>query len=283
MLAAFCLRLACGLTAGLLLLAPAQVNRRFYRTHFLTAVGLAAVVLVFLWDTNDPWLWLSLWAGLAVSLVASVAWMLEGAPGGRLWIVLATVAFAVALGESTWNAEPEAANTEREARREEPTARSTKPRAQPEKTNALGAARSAQGVCWLLADDFTSAALLGTATTAMLIGHSYLVAPAMSLTPLLTLLGALFVTLGLRAGVAVVGLWYWTGDASSVSLVTGLWLVPRWGLGLVGPLVLGWMAWETAKIRSTQSATGILYVVVIFCFLGELTSQLLLSQNGIPM
>ena len=35
------------------------------------------------------------------------------------------------------------------------------------------------------------------------------------------------------------------------------------------------MAWRTARIRSTQSATGILYVVVIFCFLGELTSQLL--------
>jgi hypothetical protein len=37
------------------------------------------------------------------------------------------------------------------------------------------------------------------------------------------------------------------------------------------------MAWESAKIRSTQSATGILYVVVIFCFLGELSSQLLLA------
>ena len=49
----------------------------------------------------------------------------------------------------------------------------------------------------------------------------------------------------------------------------------------VGPLALGWMAWETAKIRSTQSATGILYVVVILCFLGELTSQLLLGKTGV--
>ena len=32
-------------------------------------------------------------------------------------------------------------------------------------------------------------------------------------------------------------------------------------------------------IRSTQSATGILYVVVIFCFLGELTGQLLRSDR----
>src|SRR5262249_34669342 len=99
MLATFCLRLACGLIAALFLLAPTQVNPRFYRTHFLTAVALAAVALVFLWDTDDPLLWLALWAGLAVALLGSVAWMLEGAPGGRLWALLAAGAFAVALGE----------------------------------------------------------------------------------------------------------------------------------------------------------------------------------------
>jgi hypothetical protein len=54
----------------------------------------------------------------------------------------------------------------------------------------------------------------------------------------------------------------------------------RWALGLIAPLVLGWLAYETARIRSTQSATGILYVVVIVTFLGELTSQLLLEENG---
>jgi len=40
------------------------------------------------------------------------------------------------------------------------------------------------------------------------------------------------------------------------------------------------MALETARIRSTQSATGILYVVVILVFLGELTSQLLGEKTG---
>jgi hypothetical protein len=39
------------------------------------------------------------------------------------------------------------------------------------------------------------------------------------------------------------------------------------------------MAWETARIRSTQSATGILYVVVILVFLGELTSLLLVEKT----
>jgi hypothetical protein len=135
----------------------------------------------------------------------------------------------------------------------------------------------------LLAADLTSAALLGSATTAMLMGHSYLIAPAMSLTPLMRLLAALAVAAVLRMGVAALGLWSWTADHSLTNLtdVTVWWLPVRWGLGFVGPLLLAWMAWQTVRVRSTQSATGILYVAVIFCFLGELTGQLLLSNTGV--
>jgi hypothetical protein len=43
------------------------------------------------------------------------------------------------------------------------------------------------------------------------------------------------------------------------------------------------MAWETARIRSTQSATGILYVVTIVVFLGELLSMLLIDKTGLIM
>jgi hypothetical protein len=132
------------------------------------------------------------------------------------------------------------------------------------------------------ADDFASATVLGSATTAMLMGHSYLIAPAMSLTPLLTLLGALGASLTARMVLAAAGLWQWTDLVvwSNLESEVLLWLAVRWLVGFLGPLVLGWMAWETTRIRSTQSATGILYVVVILCFLGELTSQLLLSKTG---
>ena len=73
------------------------------------------------------------------------------------------------------------------------------------------------------------------------------------------------------------GLWQWTTTHRLSNLGNDelLWLPVRWLVGFVLPLILGWMAWHTARIRSTQSATGILYVVVIFCFLGELTGQLL--------
>jgi len=113
-------------------------------------------------------------------------------------------------------------------------------------------------------------------------GHSYLISPSMSMAPLMSLLAALGVAVILRTTLAFFGLWGWTASRATSNLETELvlWLPVRWILGLIAPLVLGWMAWETARIRSTQSATGILYVVVILCFLGELTSQLLVEKTG---
>jgi hypothetical protein len=253
MLVLFCLRLACGLIGALLLLTPAQVNPRFYRVQFLTALGLTAGALVLLWPAADGWLRLTLAAALLACFTGSFIWSLEGAPAGRSAIVVTTGLLISLLGLF------------------EPAAQAS---ILPQGTVLAG-----QG--WLLVGDLTSAALLGTATTAMLMGHSYLIAPAMSLTPLLRLLGGLLTATLLRMTVAAVGLLSWTeGHTLSNLADETVWVPVRWGVGFVGPLVLTWMAWQSARIRSTQSATGILYVVVIFCFLGELTSQLLWSNTG---
>jgi hypothetical protein len=133
-----------------------------------------------------------------------------------------------------------------------------------------------------IADDLCSALVVGSATTAMLMGHSYLIAPAMTIAPLMRLLAAGLLSVILRIALAAFGLWGWTSasGASNLDMEFLLWLSVRWALGLIAPLVLGWMAWETARIRSTQSATGILYVVVIVCFLGELMSMLLVEKTG---
>jgi hypothetical protein len=241
MLATFCLRLACGLIASLLLFSPRLANPRFFRTHFLVALGLVACAAIIPQQTHG------LASGTVLALAAlscfagSVLWSLEGSRGGRAAVVVTFLTLATALATS------------------------------PGTEMSLGS----------LAATYSSAAVLGTAATSMLMGHSYLIAPAMSLTPLLNLLFGLFAALGLRMVVSALGLWAWTQSHWPVRLEDEvvLLLPVRWGVGLFGPLVLGYMAWRAAKIRSTQSATGILYVVVICCFLGELLSQVLAATT----
>jgi hypothetical protein len=111
----------------------------------------------------------------------------------------------------------------------------------------------------------------------MLLGHSYLISPSLSIRPLMRLLAAVAVAVAARAAADGYALARWTADHSLGSLTTEetLWLPVRWLVGFAAPLALDWMAWQAARIRSTQSATGILYVVVIFCFLGELMGLLL--------
>jgi hypothetical protein len=243
MLADFSLRLACGLVACLLIL-PSQVGARFYRVHFLTVLGLAVVAVLTLGD-SWPNYWLPVLL-LLLPFVGSVAWTLQMDRIGRLLTVATTVTFGIALclmqGE---------------------------------------AASSGMGGCGPALGAIGSAFLLGAATTAMLMGHSYLIAPTMSLAPLMRLLATLGVSVLARASIASVALWFWTCQHSLGTLNEVTMLLPvRWGLGLLGPAILTVLAWQTARIRSTQSATGILYVVVIFCFLGEVMGQLLQRITG---
>jgi hypothetical protein len=237
----FALRLAAGMTACLLLLSPAVVNPRFYRVHFYVALGLTTLAGVFERETAGWLLWTLLIAAGLFALAGSWSWALEPAPGGRALIVLATLALAGALA-----------------------------------CVEASAAAPGESLARVGLVSVTSAGVLGSALTAMLMGHSYLIAPAMSLKPLLRLIAVLAVSVAARMAVDGYGL-FWTSGAPGVTLDNGrlLLLLVRWAVGFAGVFALTWMAWRTARIRSTQSATGILYVVVVFCFLGELTSQLL--------
>ena len=247
MIAIFCLRLAAGLMAAPLILSPAQVNPRFFRAQNWIALGLTIGVAIFAREFAPPMLWLTLGISMALAFIGSVIWALEGAPGGRWVLALLAVNLAATLVLAEWS------------------------------QNNVGP------LSRRLAADAASAILLGSALTAMLLGHFYLIAPGMSLTPLLRVLAVLVAAIFLRMAIAGLGLWSWSTENSLTNLtdVTVLWLPVRWGVGFIGPLILVWMAWRTARIRSTQSATGILYVAVIFCFLGELTGQLLWSNTGV--
>lgn len=253
MLATFCVRLAFGLVASLLVLANRPPHPRFARTHFLTALGLLIVAVTLAFRDDVP-AWPLVAAAAAAALAGAFAWTLDPAPLGRaLIVVCAGLCFA-----SLFRLEP------------------------PSGEFATNYELPTWG--WALVGA-SSAALLGTTLTAMLVGHSYLIAPGLSLRPLMLAFAASAVALVIRVAVSGGGLACWTADRGGYTLTTdvGLWLPVRWLVGVVAPLGFGAMAYSAAKIRSTQSATGILYVVVVCVFLGELLSLLLTRQTGLPL
>src|SRR5439155_18979101 len=97
MLPIFCLRLACGLIGALWLLSPALVNPRFYRTHFLTVLGLTVAAAIFLRGSGEPWLWLAIGGTIVFTFLGSLVWSLEGAPASQALGVLTALSAAAAL------------------------------------------------------------------------------------------------------------------------------------------------------------------------------------------
>jgi|GEM_PF-136093 len=137
-----------------------------------------------------------------------------------------------------------------------------------------------------------SALLLGSASSTMVLGHWYLVTPDLSIDPLKTLSLLFINALALRLLLILLtmGL-YWTGGETGNPLIPALLNLYRYGVffwsrlmfGLITPLVFAYMIWETVKIRSTQSATGILYVTMLFVLVGELIAKFLLFVTAVPM
>ena len=63
----------------------------------------------------------------------------------------------------------------------------------------------------------------------------------------------------------------------------GIFFWQRVLFGLAGPALLSYLTWETAKIRSTQSATGILYVDFFTVVVGEVLAKYLLLVTRVPL
>jgi hypothetical protein len=123
-----------------------------------------------------------------------------------------------------------------------------------------------------------SAAVLGTATTGMLLGHWYLVTPALTNRPLLRAIGILLVSLALQA--VIFPLTLRAVAHGSGSLTEPLTLSPvlsvLWALGaVILPLVAAGLALPTCRLRSFMSTTGLLYLAMIAILPGQLLGQLL--------
>ena len=141
-----------------------------------------------------------------------------------------------------------------------------------------------------MATDLTSILLLGAAASAMILGHWYLVVLDLPIAALRRLTVLLVVGLVLRAAVVA---WALAGTPEGLEdarlVASGLWspdgifVWMRILFGLAGPLSLVWFIWKTVEIRSTQSATGILYVQLFLVMSGELLAKYLRVAAGFPL
>jgi protein NrfD len=139
---------------------------------------------------------------------------------------------------------------------------------------------------------FSSALLLGGSCTAMILGHWYLVIPSLQVSHLQSIVKFHMASMALR--VAVVGAAIFVAIASwepglgpsfrhYIFSVAGIFFWQRVLFGLAGPAVLSYLTWETAKIRSTQSATGILYVDFFTVVVGEVLAKYLFLVTKVPL
>jgi hypothetical protein len=114
-------------------------------------------------------------------------------------------------------------------------------------------------------------AILAVATggvfAAMILGHWYLVTPKLPEAPLILISRSLLFVVGLQ--VVLFAVWVSTGagpgGGGPFTVLVGPWALFVWLrliVGLIFPLVVSWAAVQTARSRSMESATGLLYINV---------------------
>ncbi|HEX3871838.1 MAG TPA: hypothetical protein VHV77_15445 [Pirellulales bacterium] len=247
LLTQFLLRLSLGMAAAMTLVSPRQVTSGYYRNNMYVLLGLNVLAaLVAIQSSGSLVLWPPIVAAV-LSYVGAVGWLYGSARVGM--ISLALVAVTCLVG--AWLDLPQAFSVDDPA-------------------SVLRYAAVPSG-----------GLVLGVTMAAMLLGHWYLNAPGMRIAPLQRLIAVMMAAIVLRAVVSGVGLAFLIAQSSEPTVVEtlashGVWMLAlRWLTGIVGSLITAAMAWQTLKIPNTQSATGILYVGVMFTFLGELTAELL--------
>lgn len=130
---------------------------------------------------------------------------------------------------------------------------------------------------------------LGLVSEAMVLGHWYLVSPKLPARPLQELTFLLLVVTIAQVGVVVLNAAMPGADAPESSAVLAgslgsnpaFWL--RVGVGLLFPVALAYMAWQSSREQAMMSATGLLYIAVGAVFVGEVLGRGLLFVTAAPV
>lgn len=267
----FFLQLAAGCMGMIAFSRVREVAWRYLR--LMAVVSVAAVGAGLFFALVDGW---GTWADraaslliLAVGVACSVGWLAVAAvqsdrPRGsqRLWAAAGCAAALAAATALSLHADLVA------TRRPRPIA-----------VPVIGLARAAATLS-------LGAALLGATTAAMLLGHRYLTETGLTIAPLRRLAKLLAGAVALRALWVLAMLWS-AREQLTASGFEQVWLLLlltiRVGIGLVGTAAFAYMVWDCVRRRSTQSATGLLYLSMVFVFLGELTGQYLMRTTGLAL
>jgi hypothetical protein len=110
-------------------------------------------------------------------------------------------------------------------------------------------------------------AAVGGVFAAMILGHWYLVTPKLPEAPLILLSRVLLSVTIIQ--VVLFAVWVSTGagpaDIAPFAVLVGPWALFVWLrliVGLIFPVIVCWASVQTARTRSMESATGLLYINV---------------------
>ena len=123
-----------------------------------------------------------------------------------------------------------------------------------------------------------SALVVGVVTVAMVLGHWYLVQPKLAVAPLRRMCN---VFIGVLLARLVVSAWGFTMSLEAGRRFVGVGEPIPWELlilsqrllfGFGGAIILAIMIRKTVALRSTMAATGLLYIAILFVWVGEFLS-----------
>lgn len=142
-----------------------------------------------------------------------------------------------------------------------------------------------------LVTTLTSALLLGSALTGMLLGHYYLRDPHLPVA-LIRRLANLFLLTTVLQGLLLflnLGALYLFGGAEAaarIGLLSTSYMAVFLGrvfVGILGSFILACVIWDTLRIPNVQAATGFFYIAILTGTIGEFLGRYLWHSTFIPL
>jgi hypothetical protein len=119
----------------------------------------------------------------------------------------------------------------------------------------------------------------------MILGHWYLVTPRLPEQPLREMIFWLLVVMAVQAALIILALALPRDEVSNAvdtPILQNPFFWMRVGGGLIFPMVLVWMAYDSSGVRAMQSATGLLYIAMALVLAGEVLAKGLLFVSAVP-